>query len=224
MVKSLFNGWLREALFELVLMVSVEVPAVVPVMLTEVGERLQVTPLPLPVTAQVRGTFPVNPLDGVTEIMAVTELPAAVLPEVGFALRVKVGVGGAVTMTVTVVVSLMGPEASVPVPMTVTVYVPGVVVLVLATVSVEVAELLGTFTELELRLQVAGLVAPLGPATEQERLIVPVKLFVGDAVITEVLPVVAPAVRFRLDGAALSVNPGVVEPPLTTASIARVWT
>jgi hypothetical protein len=99
-----------------------------------------------------------------------------------------------------------------------------VVVLVLATVSVEVAAPLLTSTELELRLQVAGLVAPLGPATEQERLIVPVKPFAGVAVTTEVFPVEAPAMRFRLEGAAPSENPGVVEPPVTTASIASVCT
>ena len=92
----------------------------------------------------------------------------------------------------------------------------------LATVSVEVAAPLVTSTELELRLQVAGLVAPLGPVTEQARLIVPAKPFAGVAVMTEVFPVEAPAMRFRLEGAAPRLNPGEVEPPLTTASIASV--
>jgi hypothetical protein len=117
--KNLFNGWLKAALLELVVTVSVEVPAVVPLMLTEVGERLQATPVPEPATAQVRATFPVNP-DGATEIEVVAELPAVMVPEFGLALRAKVG---AVIATVTVVVSLIGVDALVlvPVPVMVTV-------------------------------------------------------------------------------------------------------
>jgi hypothetical protein len=118
--KNLFNGRLNAALFELVVMVSVEVPALVPLILTEVGERLQATPLPLPDTLQARATLPVNPAEGVTEIVAVAELPAEIEPEVGLALSAKVGVA---IVTVTVVVSVIGLDALVPVPVPVIVTV-----------------------------------------------------------------------------------------------------
>ena len=75
-----------------------------------------------------------------------------------------------------------------------------------------------------LRLQVAGLVAPVGPVTAQVRATVPVKLFDGVAVMTEVLPVVAPPVRLRVVGDALSAKLGVVVAPLTTASMPSVCT
>ena len=115
--KNLFNGWLKAALLELVVMVSVEVPAVVPVMLTEVGERLQATPPEVGATAQVRGTLPVNPLPGVTETVAVAELPAVMEPLLGLAVTAKVGVAAAVTITVRVVVGMSLP--AVPVIVTV---------------------------------------------------------------------------------------------------------
>jgi len=72
-----------------------------------------------PVTAQARGTLPVNPPDGVTEITDVfpAVAPATRLRVVGFALREKLGVAGAVMVTVTVVVSVVLPD----VPVTVTV-------------------------------------------------------------------------------------------------------
>lgn len=99
------------------------------------------------------------------------------------------------------------------------------VVLVLPTVTVEVAAPLVTSTELELRLQVAGLVGLLGlVVTAQVRPTLPVKPFAGVTVTIEVLPVVAPATRLKLDGAAPSEKPGEVEPPLATASIASVCT
>ena len=96
---------------------SVEVIAVVPLMVTEVGERLQATPVPEPDTAQVRGTLPVNPLPGVTEMVAVAELPAVMEPLLGLAVTAKVGVAAAVTITVRVVVGMSLP--AVPVIVTV---------------------------------------------------------------------------------------------------------
>ena len=47
-------------------------------------------------------------------------------------------------------------------------------------------------TELGLKLMVGGLVAPEGPLTDAVRATLPVKLFEGVTVITEVFPVVAP--------------------------------
>ena len=75
-----------------------------------------------------------------------------------------------------------------------------------------------------LRLQVAGLVAPVGPVTAQVRLTVPVKPPDGVAEIVDVLPVVAPATRLRVAGAGLRAKLGVAVEPLTTASMARVCT
>jgi hypothetical protein len=84
--------------------VRTEVTAVVPVTSGVVGFRLQVAGLVAPtgpVTAQVRGTLPVNPLDGVTETVDVFPVvaPAARLRVVGLALSAKLG--RAVTVTVT---------------------------------------------------------------------------------------------------------------------------
>ena len=53
-------------------------------------------------------------------------------------------------------------------------------------------------TEFDVKLHVAGLVAPVGPATAHVRLTAPVNPFDGVAVIVDVLPVVAPAVMLML--------------------------
>ena len=111
--KNLFNGRLRAALLELVAMVSVEVTAVVPLMLTEVGERLQVTPPAVGATEQARATLPVNPLPGVTAMVVVAELPAVMEPLFGLAVTAKVGVAAEVTITVRVVVGISVPEVPV---------------------------------------------------------------------------------------------------------------
>ena len=89
--------------------VSVDVTVAVPVMLADVGFRVQVAGLVAPVgpaTEQARATLPVNPLDGVAEITEVLPVvaPATRLRVVGAALRVKPGTGGAVTVTVTVAI------------------------------------------------------------------------------------------------------------------------
>ena len=69
----------------------------------------------------------------------------------------------------------------------------------MATVRVSVtAEAPVTVTELDVKLHVAGLVAPVGPATAQVRLTAPVNPLDGVAVIVDVLPVVAPAVMLML--------------------------
>jgi hypothetical protein len=94
------------------------------------------------------------------------------------------------------------------------------VVAVESTVSVEVtAAVPVTSGEVGLRLQVAGLVAPLGPVTAQVRFTVPVNPPDGVTEMTEVLFVVAPGTRLRAVGAAVRAKLGV---PLTAASMARV--
>jgi Zn-dependent protease len=87
--------------FEVVEIVTVDDPAVVPVMLTGVvAEQVAGLVAATGVTAQVKATLPVNPLDGVRVIVAV-------LPEVAPAwkviapllLRAKLGGGFTVTLT-----------------------------------------------------------------------------------------------------------------------------
>lgn len=62
-------------------------------------------------------------------------------------------------------------------------------------------------TEEGVTVQVAGLVAPLGPLGMQLRLTVPVRPLTGVTVMMEVLPVVAPAVTVMLPPL-VSVKPG----------------
>jgi hypothetical protein len=74
-----------------------------------------------------------------------------------------------------------------------------VVVDVVATVRVSVnAALPVMVTEFDVKLHVAGLVAPVGPATAQVRFTAPVNPFDGVAVMVDVLPEVAPAVTLML--------------------------
>ena len=80
---------------------------------------------------------------------------------------------------------------------------------VVATVKVEVTALEPEIIAVVgLRVQVAGLVAPEGPVTEQASATLPVKPPNGATEMTEVLPVVAPPVRLRVVGLALSVYGG----------------
>jgi hypothetical protein len=98
--------------------------------------------------------------------------------------------------------------------------VPGVVVAVVATVSVEVAAAVPVMSaEVGLSAHVAGLVAPLGPLTEQVRGTLPVNPLDGVTEMTEVLPVVAPAVTVRADGLAVTVKLGI---PFTV-TVTAVW-
>jgi hypothetical protein len=70
---------------------------------------------------------------------------------------------------------------------------------VVATVRVSVIAAAPVMvTESDVKLHVAGLVAPVGPATAQVRLTAPVNPFDGVAVIVDVFPVVAPAVMLML--------------------------
>ena len=73
MVKNLFSGRLRAPLLEPAVTVSMAVTALVPVTSTEVGIE-QVTCAELE-EVQARLTVPVNPLDGVTEMVEVPDAP-----------------------------------------------------------------------------------------------------------------------------------------------------
>ncbi len=99
--------------------VSVEVPAVVPLIVT--GEvTAQVGRLdPVPVTAQLRATAPVNPPEGVTVMVELPVAPPAAKVTEPLLLRAIAGVAAAAcTVTATV---LVAEETAVPVPVTVTV-------------------------------------------------------------------------------------------------------
>ena len=99
------------------------------------------------------------------------------------------------TATQTLVVSVMLPEA----PLTVTWYAPEVVVDEVVAVSVEVcAVVLLKVSEVEERLHVVGLVAPVGAVTEQLSVTVPVNELPGVTVIVAVLSEVAPALTVML--------------------------
>jgi hypothetical protein len=100
-----------------------------------------------------------------------------------------------VTTAQTVVVSVSLPED----PDTVMLYAPAVVEAVVVAVSVAVSAVeLVMSTDVGERLHVAGLVALVGPLTEQVRLTVPVKELEGVAEMVEVLPVAAPGLMEML--------------------------
>jgi len=100
--------------------VSVELCAPVPVIVTELGVKLQVggSLAAAGVTAQVRLTVPVNPLDGVTVILTVFPVvaPGSILSEE--LLPPTTNVGPAVTVSARVIDAVSEPE--VPVIVTVT--------------------------------------------------------------------------------------------------------
>jgi hypothetical protein len=122
---------------EVVLTVSVEVCAPVPLIVTEVGFRLHVgmsvTLVSVVVTRQVRSTIPVNPFVPATLIAAVFPVvePGATVKDVA---PPDPGArpGSEVTLRSTVVVALSEPE----VPVMVTVTAPEVVAAELLAVSV----------------------------------------------------------------------------------------
>ena len=103
-----------------VVRVSVEVPVVAPLIVTEVGESAQVAGslAAAGVIAQVSATAPVNPPEGVTLIVDVL---AVVAPRLTMILplfvRSNAGATNAFTVTFTVVVCVIAPEM----PVTVTV-------------------------------------------------------------------------------------------------------
>jgi len=69
-------------------------------------------------------------------------------------------------------------------------------------------------------VQVAGLVAPAGPMTEQATATLAENPFDGTTVITEVFPVVAPAARLSVVGAAVRVKLGVAGAVTVTVTVA----
>jgi hypothetical protein len=121
--KKSFCIWFCEVVAAVVLTVSVDVCAAVPLRVTEAGLRLQVgvsvTPVIVVVTAQVTLTLPENPYVPTTLMVAVFPVVApgltdkVALPVPGLAPKL----GSGVTVSATVVVAVSDPE----VPVTVTV-------------------------------------------------------------------------------------------------------
>ena len=103
----------------MVVIFSVDVCAVAPLMVTEVGDRAQVAGLlaAVGVIAQVRATAPVNPPEGVTLIVEVLPVLAPAATEMApLLVRAKEPVDTAVvTVTFTVVVSVRLPDLPVTV-------------------------------------------------------------------------------------------------------------
>jgi len=90
-----------------------------------------------------------------------------------------------------------------------------------ASVSVEVAAVVPVTSGVAgLRLQTAGPVAPAGGVTAQVKGTIPVNPFDGVTEITDVFPVVAPAAKSSVVGAAVRAKPGVA--PVTAAWMPRV--
>ena len=106
-------GWNRDALVAAVVkMVSIAVPAVVPVMPTGVVEpKLKVggycAPAGLEVTAAVNATLPVKPPAGVTVIVDVFPVVAPGETETAVPLTVKLGLTAGFTVRTTVAVALL---------------------------------------------------------------------------------------------------------------------
>jgi hypothetical protein len=101
--------------------------------------------------------------------------------------------------------------------------VPGVVAAVEATVRVEVTALVLAMVTGVGRLQVIGLVAPVGAVvTAQPRATLPVKPLTGVTEMVEVFPVVAPGAMLIVVGLLVIVKPGVVV-PATIAVMPSVW-
>jgi len=201
--------------------VTIDVNAPAPVMSTEVGFRLPhvtglVAPAGLVVTAHVRSTVPVNPLEGVTVIV---EVPFAPCVTVIAPLSLKLKLGPALTVTFTVVLALTLPDT----PVTENMYAPGVVLVVVVMVSNEFSGPAPvTFTETGATPQVGATMPGGGSTMLQESDTVPVKPLVGVTAMAEVFPVVAPGSTVMLPPL-LSVKPGVVAnvPPTINCS-ARV--
>jgi len=102
--------------------VAVEVPAVAPVILTELGLKVTVGGLVAPegpLTDAAKATLPVKPFEGVTVMTEVFPVvaPWANIRDAGLALRLMFG--ATVTVTLTGVVPMIFPVAA-SVPVTVT--------------------------------------------------------------------------------------------------------
>jgi hypothetical protein len=189
-----------------VLTVTVDVPAVVPVISTGVtAEHVAGLTAAVGVTAQARVTFPVNPPEGVTVTVAVSPVAAPAWKLIA-PLLLSVMLGGVLTVTLTAVVELTVPFL----PVTVMAYAPGVVIAVVETVRVPVSAAVPVMSTVGVTLQVAGLVGLVGVVvTAQVKLTSPVNPFDGVTVMLEVLPVVAPG-NTVTPPLLLSANPGAV--------------
>ena len=173
--RSLFNSF-RALVAAVVFIVSVELCAPVPVIVTEVGVKVHVgvSLAATGVIEQVRFTVPVNPFDGVTVIDTVFPVVAP-----GAMLSVELPppttkVGAAFTVSATVVDAVSEPE----VPVIVTVVGPPTVA-VLDAVSVSTLDPVAGFVPNDA-------VTPLGKPLA-ERVMLPVNPFAGLTVMVSVL-------------------------------------
>ena len=201
-------------------MFRVEVPAVVPLIVTDAGDKVQVGRNEAPagdvVSAQVSATAPVKPPEGVR--VSADEEPepgATVAGLAAAAASVKSpGMVAAVTVKVTgAVCAAADPEGGVAV--TVTVYAPTVVVAVVAMFKVAVPAVVSVIdTEVGAGVQVGRLVAPVGPVTVQVSATAPVNPPAGVTVNVEVA--VPPAGKLAgLAAVAVRAMLGVGVPPVT---------
>jgi hypothetical protein len=173
--RSFFNSYL-ELVAAVVKIVSVELCAAVPVIVTEPGVKVQVgvSLAASGATEQVRFTVPVNPFDGVTVIGAVFPVVA---PRKTLSVELPpptINVGAAFTVSATVAVAVNEPE----VPVIVTVTGPPTVA-VLAAVSVTTLDPVAGFVPNDA-------VTPLGSPLA-ERVTLPVNPFAGFTVMVSVL-------------------------------------
>lgn len=138
--------------------VKVDVAAVVPLMVIELGDNAQVigsfAAAGAVVTAQERAIAPVNPLTGVAVRVEVLAVAAPALTVIA-PLFESVMPGAPVTVTVLVVKAVSLPVAA-STPVTVTTYVPAVVLAVELAVRIVVA------AEVPVRTIVAGIVQVIG--------------------------------------------------------------
>lgn len=175
------------------------VAADVPLMSTEDGMLhvgRSIAPEGLVVRAHFRFTAPRKPPLGVTVTVDVLPVvaPAFTVTAVPDTLKLPVELL-ALTVRFTVPFAVVEPL----VPVTVTTYAPVVVVAVVPIVSVEAPSvILSIDTEVGLRLQVGGLMAPAGLVVMAHvRATIPVNPFVGVTTMLAVFPVEAPATTVR---------------------------
>jgi hypothetical protein len=140
---------------------TVRVKSDVPEPVTEVGLKLPVTPVGIPVADKATGEL--NPPESVTVTTANPLWPRSREPAVGDTETVKEPVAVAVTVSDIVVVCVIPP----PVPVTVMVYVPGVVVDATVKVAVDDPEP-GAAIDAGLKLTVTPVGAPVAVSAMAE--------------------------------------------------------
>lgn len=187
---------------------TVSVKSELPAPVMEVGLKLPVTPVGIPVA--VRAMAESNPPVTLVETTAKPLWPCSRKPEVGETEMANVPVGAAVTVSETVAVWVMPP----PVPVTVMVYVPVAVVEVTASVSVDVPEP-GAAMEAGLRVAVTPVGAPVAVKAIAE-------LKPPETVVVSVDAPLLPCTTETDAGEAASVKAGVAT-AVTVSEIVAEW-